>query len=73
MEQEIVYLIEVPGGDRRYVARSLDAGRYGQLKRDYPGCRIFKIVVNIPVQQAFDEELQASSVSEWDGEFGSIL
>lgn len=69
MEQETFYLIDVPGGDRRYIARDISPERYEQLKRDYPGMRVFKVVVDLPLGKNHDTEVKASAV-EWRGEFG---
>jgi hypothetical protein len=47
-ELEVFYLVQVPGGDRRYIERNMTVDRYRQLHRDYPGCRVLKIIVPIP-------------------------
>lgn len=48
MEIETFYLIEVPGGDRRYIVRSLTPERYEHFKKQKKGTRIFKVGVPIP-------------------------
>lgn len=46
---EKFYLIDVPGGDRRYIERKMTAERYAFLKKDKPGTRIYCVTVRIPL------------------------
>jgi hypothetical protein len=48
MEIETFYLVEVPGGDRRYIWRDMPPERYEDLKKQKEGTRIFKVQVPIP-------------------------
>ena len=60
---ETFYLIEVPGGDRRYINRSMTPERYEHFKKQTPGTRIFKVVVKIPMPKGktFDKEVKAEA------------
>ena len=62
---EVLWLVEVPGGDRRYICHSMTPERYKQLKADNKGTRIFKVVVEIPEVRGKtqDETLARGNVS----------
>lgn len=62
---ETFYLIEVPGGDRRYIERNLTPERYRMFKAQKEGTRIFKIRVKIPdAGKNCDKEIKTSAITE---------
>lgn len=68
MERETFWLVEVPGGDRRYIQRSMTPERYAKFKADKEGTRIFKITVDIPsagTTHDHDIHVESESFSNW--------
>lgn len=62
MDVETFYLIEVPGGDRRYIDRKMTPEKYKRLKAEKKGTRIFKVYVKIPaVEKNHDEAISAEA------------
>jgi hypothetical protein len=63
---ETFFLIDVPGGDRRYIDRKMTPERYASLKAATPGTRIFKVEVLLPTraEKEFDEVLRPASALE---------
>lgn len=65
METETFYLIDVPGGDRRYIERNLSRERYKRLKEQKEGTRIFKVVVPIPSSLNHDARITTAPAEEF--------
>ncbi len=64
MDIEEFHLIEVPGGDRRYIERNMTPARYASLKAQKKGTRIFKVVVAIPPRPGATEDKLVTAEAE---------
>ena len=64
MDIETFYLIEIPGGDRRYIGRGMTPERYKSLKEQKEGTRIFKVRVTIPLLNGYTHDHLVSAVAE---------
>jgi hypothetical protein len=64
MDTETFYLVEVPGGDRRYIQRSMTPEDYKKFKAQKEGTRIFKVQVTIPLPNGVTHDHHISAVAE---------
>lgn len=63
-DTETFYLVEVPGGDRRYIQRSMTPAKYKAFKLQKEGTRIFKVQVTLPLPNGSTHDHLISTVAE---------